>query len=80
MTPFSHCVRSKLRMIVALQFCLEDENNFLEPVFRCVDIRLSLDELKKVCLNDSQKLMIEIKSEVSKNVPKLVAVEENLFI
>ena len=56
------------------------ENNFLEPVFRCVDIRLSLDELKKVCLNDSQKLMIEIKSEVSKNVPKLVAVEENLFI
>ena len=56
------------------------ENNFLEPVFRCVDIRLSLDELKKVCLNDSQKLMIEIKSDVSKNVPKLVAVEENLFI
>jgi hypothetical protein len=56
------------------------ENNFLEPVFRCVDIRSSLDELRKVCLNDSQKLMIEIKSEVSKNVPKLVAVEENLFI
>jgi len=52
----------------------------LEPVFRCVDIRSSLDELRKVCLNDSQKLMIEIKSEVSKNVPKLVAVEENLFI
>ena len=56
------------------------QNNFLEPAFRCVEIRASLLQLQKVCQNDTQKLAIEIKSEVSKSVPRYIAVEENLFL
>ena len=56
------------------------ENNFLEPAFRCVEIRNSLDELIKVSQNDTLHLGIEIKSVVSQTVPKYIAVEENLFI
>lgn len=41
------------------------ENNFLEPAFRCVEIRNSLDELIKVSQNDTLQLGIEIKSVVS---------------
>jgi len=56
------------------------ENNFSTPEFNCVEIRNSLDELKKVCQNDAQKKGIEIQSEVSAYVPRFIAVEENYFI
>ena len=52
----------------------------MEPVFKCVDIRSSLDELRRVSMNDTQKLGIEITSQVSPQVPRFVAVEENLFL
>ena len=45
-----------------------------------MDIRLSLDELKRVTENDSIKLGIELTSEVAGRVPEKVAVEENVFI
>ena len=56
------------------------ENNFSEPDFKCVDIRTSLEELRKVCENDARKKNIEIQSEVSNYVPRFIAVEENYFI
>lgn len=56
------------------------ENNFMPPEFKCVQIRQSLDELRRVCMNDTEKLGIEIKSEVSRHVKDRVAIEENLFI
>ena len=37
----------------------------MEPDYKCVDIRSSLDELRRVSLNDTEKLGIEIMSEVS---------------
>ena len=52
----------------------------MPPEFKCVQIRSSLDELRRVCLNDTEKLGIEIKSEVSSRVKEKVAIEENLFI
>ena len=36
------------------------ENNFSEPEFKCVEIRTSLDELRKVCQSEAQNLGIEI--------------------
>ena len=56
------------------------EHNFAEPVFKCVDIRSSLDEMRKVTENDAIKLGIELNLEVAERVPGKVAVEENVFI
>ena len=56
------------------------EHNFAEPVFKCVDIRSSLDEMRRVTDNDSQKLGIELSINVNSHVPRYVAVEENVFI
>lgn len=45
-----------------------------------MDIRSSLDEMRRVTENDTVKLGIELTSEVAGRVPERVAVEENVFI
>ena len=56
------------------------DNNFEEPVFKCVDIRSSLEEAVRACQDGASKLAIEIKSEVNSKVPRFIAVEENFMI
>lgn len=41
------------------------ENNFDEPEFKRIDVRNSIEELKKSIQNDSEKQDIEITSDVS---------------